>query len=98
MLPTDPTLEELAIACSWRDCGTHGCLYNLTADPTEGDDLLATSALPPSPELASVLKHMLSRVAVHNASVFTPDRGSLDLAAACKAALENGGVWGPWLP
>ena len=47
---------------------------------------------------AKLLAHMRARIAYHNATTFTPDRGQMDTAGACAQAKANGGVWGPWLP
>jgi len=93
-----PTMADLPDRqdCPWRNCGTQGCLYNLTADPTEGVDLLMPQ--PSSAKLAPLLKHMRARIAAYTATVFSPDRGSLDVAGACAAAKANGDVWVPWLP
>ena len=93
----EPTHDEIGAACPWKDCGTTGCLYNLTHDPTEAVNLLADEAPPLSPELARMLGHMRARLAAHNATAFSPDRGTPDVAGACAEAHRNGGVWGPWL-
>ena len=97
VMEPEPTHEEIGAACPWKDCGAGGCLYNLTHDETEADDLLAPGSPPPGPELAQLLAHMRARLVAHNASAFSPDRGQLDVAGACAAARANGGVWGPWL-
>ena len=94
----EPEHDDVAGACPWKECGTVGCLYNLTADPTESDNLLAPGAPPPTPALAKLIKHMRARIVYHNATAFSPDRGEMDTKGACAQAEANGGVWGPWLP
>ncbi|KAK7231142.1 sulfuric ester hydrolase [Aureococcus anophagefferens] len=69
------------------DCATTGCLYNVTADPTESDDLAAAR-----PGAVAALR---SRLEALRATVYAPDRGAKD-DAACAQIATNGGFWGPW--
>jgi arylsulfatase B len=94
----EPTHDDLGVACPWKDCTASGCLYNLTADPTEDHDLIGESVPTPGPEIRMLLAHMRARLETANASVFSPDRGTVDLDGACTQAEANGGCWGPWLP
>ena len=106
--PSDTREERLAfelaasLNCPWRDCGAGGCLFNLTADPTESVDLARhslgreTSA---SRDVAALLKHLRERLRAHNRTVFSPDRGINDLTEACNAAKQrHNGFWGPFAP
>ena len=69
------------------DCTT-GCLFNLTHDPEERNDLASVRP--------DKVTEMVARIAWHNDTVFSPRRGSKD-PRACKTALaEFGGFWGPF--
>ena len=74
-----------------QDCGTSGCLYDIRRDPYEHKDLAQSQ-----PE---VLAKMQAKLKEYQASIFSPDRGKLDLKMICAAALDKyGGFWGPFLP
>jgi arylsulfatase B len=70
------------------DC-RRGCLFNLTSDPTEHDDIAAAH-----PE---VVARMLDRIRAINATVFSPVRGSPDPRGCEVAVGKHGGFWGPFL-
>eukprot|EP00038_Savillea_parva_P001046 m.100915 g.100915 ORF g.100915 m.100915 type:complete len:619 (+) comp10367_c0_seq1:74-1930(+) len=71
------------------DC-TSGCLYNLTADPTEHVDIASKH-----PEIVATLRKQLDTA---NATVFSPNRGQPDTKLACSVALSHyHGFWGPFL-
>ena len=83
--------------CPSVDCGEAGCLFNLTADETEGANLNPPGGAPTG-AVADVLAHLQARLRAHNATCFSPDRGAVDVDGACAAALDgHGGTWGPWL-
>jgi hypothetical protein len=65
-----------------------GCLFNVSADPTEHNDLAESQ-----PEVA---KRLLDRLRVYSATYFNPDRGDHD-PRACKQVQKNKGFYGPWL-
>ena len=83
---------SLAPQLHMRLCGrtaATGCLFNVTADPTESDNI--------AKDRKEDFEAMLARVDELQAGVFSPDRGDKD-DGACKAALNSyGGYWGPWL-
>ena len=67
-----------------------GCLYNLSADPREDDDLAATQP--------ATLDRLLSRYAALVANLSAPngDDAHHPDPAACAAAEAAGGWWTPW--
>jgi len=70
------------------DC-SKGCLYNLTADPNEHNDV---SSLFPS-----VVAEMTAAIYQINETAFSPHRG-LPSPIACQVALEEyHGFWGPFV-
>ena len=70
------------------DCSA-GCLFNLTADITEHNDLAAEQ-----PELVAT---MGARIREINATAFSPQRGAPS-PLGCQVALrQNGGFWGPFV-
>merc|ERR1719253_2225483 len=73
------------------DCSTPykiGCLFNVTADPTEHNDLGETHW--------DDAKRMLDRLREISKTYFSPDRGGID-QRACKQYEKNGKWYGPWL-
>jgi arylsulfatase A-like enzyme len=71
------------------DCGDSGCLYNVFTDPSEYSNVAAAN-----PGIAAALR---ARIAHYNATVYRPNRGTSDAAAACPVLLGQwGGFWGPW--
>jgi hypothetical protein len=68
--------------------GKIGCLFNITADPTEHNDLVHER-----PDDADRLMNRLVKV---SATLFEPDRGTVQ-KAACDQLKKNGGFYGPWL-
>ena len=74
-----------------RRCGrtaATGCLYELNSDPTEISTLAEAEP--------AVFAHMLRRVEALQAGVYSPDRGSTNLAACAKAE-ARGFYWGPFM-
>jgi arylsulfatase B len=71
------------------DCGDGGCLYNVFQDESEYHDVAAANP--------GIVAELRARIAHHNATVYRPDRGVNDQAAACPILLgKYGGFWGPW--
>jgi len=69
------------------DC-TAGCLYNLTRDPEERQNVAHL--------FPDKVHQMVKRISELNQTVFSPDRGPKD-PRGCRVALsENGGFWGPF--
>ena len=64
--------------------------YNLDLDPTEAVDLAS------DPRHANIKAQLFAMLQQHNDTTFTPNRGPVD-PAACTAARQNGGFWGPWV-
>ena len=71
--------------------GGTGCLYNLDADPTEHNDLSGDQ------RYAQVAAQLFAMIQQHNATTFSPDRGSVDPAACAAAQGSHSGFWGPWI-
>eukprot|EP00937_MAST-01D_sp_MAST-1D-sp2_P000373 g373.t1 len=72
-------------------CGqSGGCLYNITADPSEYVNLAT------DPAYAGHLAAMNKLVDDLDATLFTPNRGKAD-PKACDQADKNGNFWGPWI-
>ena len=72
-------------------CGsTGGCLYNITADPSEYVNLAT------DPAYKDELNTMKKLVASLDATIFQPNRGHAD-PKACDKAVKNGNFWGPWI-
>ena len=64
-----------------------GCLYNVFQDPTEQTDHASKQ-----PAIVAALR---ARIAAHNATVYSPNRG-VDDGLACTARAPSG-FWGPFL-
>lgn len=79
---TDPNDWETAVDC------TLGCLFNLTQDAEERDDLASRHP--------DKVQQMVARISELNRTVFSPHRGSKDLKACQVALHDNGGFWGPF--
>jgi hypothetical protein len=67
------------------------CLFHITEDPTEHNDLGA------DPAHQDKLDELLGRLVAVAKTNFDPDRGPGD-PAACVQIKANGGFFGPWLP
>ena len=83
-------LHATSNASDWEttvDC-RHGCLFNLTSDPTETRDL--ASAQP------ATVARMLARIEAINATAFSPIRGTSDPRGCDVAVHRYGGFWGPF--
>ena len=74
--------------CSATKAGI--CLFNVFTDPTEHDDIAISNP--------AKAQELLARIAAHNATLFTPDRGQSDPLACTTALGKWRGFWGPWLP
>ena len=72
------------------DCGA-GCLFNLNDDPTEHVNLNASAGH------VDLIAALNARIEVHQQTVFSPDRGSVDPASCAAALHEYSRFWGPWL-
>ena len=89
-----------------HDCGDDGCLVNLEDDPTEHRNLAAgtstvgtgvgASGNGVDPAHAAVMVELHAALKQLNTAIFTPHRGE-DSVAACEAALNNGGFYGPFV-
>ena len=76
-------------ACSTViDCG-HGCLFCLTADPTEHHDLAASHP--------AALQFMQATLHKMQHGFFDPTRDGGNKSVPIQAAIEYGGFWGPFL-
>eukprot|EP01052_Picozoa_sp_SAG31_P007050 SAG31_NODE_331_length_17518_cov_32.495042_15_plen_239_part_00 len=71
------------------DCGDHGCLYDVIADPYEYVNLAA------DPAHASRLAAMQAQLLAANRKIFNPYRGGPD-PRACAQVRLYGGYWGPF--
>ena len=58
--------------------------------PTEHVDLGT------DPKYAKIVDQMIERMEELQPSVYDPDRGKPEVAAACAKLEENGGFWSPW--
>eukprot|EP00315_Gephyrocapsa_oceanica_P030513 CAMPEP_0185411444 /NCGR_PEP_ID=MMETSP1365-20130426/3578_1 /TAXON_ID=38817 /ORGANISM="Gephyrocapsa oceanica, Strain RCC1303" /LENGTH=673 /DNA_ID=CAMNT_0028014065 /DNA_START=21 /DNA_END=2042 /DNA_ORIENTATION=- len=75
-------------ALTWQhDCGARGCLFDVSADPNEHDDLA-----PSMPEKAAELRADLATL---NGLLFKPHRGDMDVDA-CYEGVAHGGFYGPF--
>ena len=80
-------------ACnSTRSCGATGCLYNVTADPTEHVDLAD------DPAYASAKASLLATLGKANLTLYTPHRGKQSKEACVQAIEKHNGYWGPFVP
>ena len=76
-------------ACSTViDCG-HGCLFCLTADPTEHHDLAASHP--------AALQFMQATLHKMQHGFFDPTRDGGNKSVPVQAAIDYGGFWGPFL-
>ena len=71
-----------------KAAGKAGCLFELSSDPGEHNDI---ALLRPD-----VLAQMLARMDEIEATTYVPDRGA-DTGEACTAAMARGGYFGPFL-
>jgi arylsulfatase I/J len=75
---------------SVEHCTNSGCLFNIFNDPTEHNEVSAQH-----PEIRLKLRQRIREI---EATVFSPDRGTID-PEACNAAEDKyKGYWGWWLP
>jgi arylsulfatase I/J len=82
---------EMMEAHLWtEDCDSHGCLFNVEADPEERTNRAA------DPEQKERLATMHTLLRKFNEKLFKPDRGH-GAQACCTVASEQGGYYGPWL-
>ena len=72
-----------------EECGDDGCLYNIVNDPEERVNLAA--------RMPEMLKTMQKKLSDYVSGYFDPDRGKA-WPDACKAAIDYGNFWGPFLP
>jgi hypothetical protein len=82
-----PDYNDFSFNCSALPGG--GCLFELSADPTEHNELGAAK-----PDKLSAL---LGEMAAAQEKVFSPDRGLVDKRACEAATGRYGGFWGPWI-
>jgi hypothetical protein len=81
-----PPLNQTAC---WNTVPPYGCLFNLTADPTEHVDIAADSP--------ALLAEMMADFVALNASFHPPyEVPASELASLCAVALENDNVAAPW--
>ena len=67
-----------------------GCLFNVSADPTEHNDLAL------DPMYSAELARLLARLREVSKTFFNPSRGNGD-QQACAQVKANGNFFGPWL-
>jgi hypothetical protein len=83
--------EEVEDRITWvQDCGSRGCLLDVSTDPEERHDLVNDHAH------ADVLMELQSELSRLNNHLFQPRRGS-QVFEACEAAIDNGGFYGPFV-
>ena len=82
-----PDYNDFTFNCSALPGG--GCLFELSADPTEHNEIGAAK-----PEK---LRALLGEVAAAQGKVFSPDRGPVDKRACEAATGRYSGFWGPWI-
>lgn len=74
------------------DCGDEGCLFDLTLDPSERNNLAGQSSYS---EQHDQLKALIKP---YKQTVFLPNRGSSSDDKACTKAMgKYNGWWGPWI-
>lgn len=66
-----------------------GCLFEIGSDPTEHMNL--TDSNP------GMVEKLAARIAAHQKTVFSPNRGSVNESLVCGAAFNRGGFWGPFV-
>lgn len=87
-----PWIEDHSIEVPDFMCSTPykiGCLFNVSGDPTEQNDLAISQ-----PKDA---KRLLDRLNAWSRTRFDPMRGDKD-PRACTQVDANDGFYGPWLP
>eukprot|EP00937_MAST-01D_sp_MAST-1D-sp2_P006826 g6826.t1 len=89
--PYNNSVKVPGFACSLPAGNKVGCLFNVSADPTEHRDLAL------EPAHADDVQRLLARLRAASATRFDPARGSGD-PAACAQMEQNGNFFGPWLP
>lgn len=86
--PIQPSDAAKRARVFWElDCSM-GCLFNVSSDPTEHNNLASTL-----PEVVAAMNRTLQLL---NKDNFLPDRGSGALRA-CEVAMLNGGYYGPFV-
>jgi arylsulfatase A-like enzyme len=88
--PNGTGAETPTVSCGMPPEGS-GCLYNLSDDPTEHNNLADVAAH------NTIKMHLFAKIQQHNATAFSPDRGPVDPAACTAARQKFGGFWGPWI-
>ena len=86
---SNTTIKVPGFACSRPN--KVGCLFNVSADPSEHVDLAL------DPAHAADVARLLARLREVSRSRFDPLRGPGD-PRSCKQVKDNGGFFGPWLP
>jgi arylsulfatase I/J len=89
--PVFPNFTHSNLNYALQDCLATpflGCLYDLEADPEERHNLARHK-----PEL---WHEMHKRLHAIDKTAFSPDRGHVDVQAACVQVERYGGFWGPW--
>ena len=75
--------------CACCSCFGHGCLFCLTADPTEHHDLAASHP--------AALQFMQATLHKMQHGFFDPTRDGGNKSVPVQAAIDYGGFWGPFL-
>jgi arylsulfatase I/J len=71
--------------------GVGGCLFNLTADPNEHNDLGHNV------EHAEIIATLFTMLQKSNSTTFSPNRGTVDPSACLAAKNRYNNTWGPWI-
>ncbi len=82
-----PDYNDFSFNCSALPGG--GCLFELSVDPTEHNEIGAAKP--------DKLRALLGEVAAAQGTVFSPDRGLVDKRACEAATGRYNGFWGPWI-
>jgi len=85
--PWPPMLTNNSLLLKDQDCKA-GCLFDIVSDPSEHTDLASTHGI--------VLANLTRRLKKLNQVYYNPDRGT-GSPAACSAAEQYGGYYGPFI-
>ena len=72
-----------------QNCGESGCLFELTSDPNEYNDVAVAQP--------QVVARLHGAIAAAQKTAFDPDRGAQDPQSCVSAMQQWNGFWGPWV-